>query len=206
MPQSNALAIETLEGSAIVDWTKRQNDVQSFRYAANPGGWGVLVIVAIACIGLGILLVARSGLATWIHLAGFCALGILLLVSVGSLAYWVAFSLRHYVVVGDDGLLVGRGAQALVVPAEAVDESSVKLDEVTAFYGSAVSITVGHECVQIFVAGPFAMMKMPRIFLVTLLERIMLGSPGEGEENADDPKEAIENRRRRRRARKKDEP
>jgi len=137
-------------------------------------------------------------LADLVHVGGFLVFLSLAGLAIFSLIHWTLYAVRNYVVAGSDGLLIGRGSTAKVIPAEALDGEMLQLDRPMAGKGVGIGIEYAGEVHEVYVVGLFVMMRTPRVFLAEMLEYIVANqTPDVSEEVSAKIEEKKEKRRRR---------
>lgn len=199
MSETKDVRPKTLSGEEILTWTRNQERAHSYRYKPNSFGWGGLVFFALVFIALAVLLAIRSHLAYLVHIGGFLLLLSLAAFSLFTLVHWTLFSVRNYVVAGNEGILIGRGSTATVIPTAAIQGDNLQLDRPMSGKGVGVGIEVDGHLYTIYVVGVFVMMRTPRVFLAEMLEYIVINQGGSVEAPEEVSEKIEEDKKKRRR-------
>lgn len=175
--------VRLIEKEEVLTWIRRDG-VRGYRYRPNaPGSW-FLIVTGLIALALAAVLAWRSGLALWIHTAGFAVLSAYTLWSFWIVGHWNLFAARNYVGVSEDELLIGRGSRAYVVPRSRLNRETVRVEDMRR--GSlthVLPLEVGTYRADVHLFGPFANMENVQQFIAEVLESLLVTdeeSEGEG--------------------------
>lgn len=177
--------VRLLEGEQVIEWVRSAN-ARAFRYKANiPGAW-ILVVVGMLSIGAAGYLLATSRLALPIHVAGFSVLLGFTLWCWWTVFHWGVFTMRNYVAIGDDGLLIGRAAKAWVIPLSRLNNETIQFENSRqGQYTSALPIRVDEHSWTVHLIGPFANLDALQIFIAEILSHLIGDEEGDEGEAAE---------------------
>lgn len=169
---------EIVRGAAIVDWVKSNHQPRSYRYQPNAGPIGALMLTSLGAAAA-LVLIRFTSLGDDLH-----EFWTVFLLSVAALAFlqafhWSYFCARTYVVLGDKGLLFGKGSRATVVPVGLISRENVLLENMQQGLRNVIPLKLPGHSLNILVTSPFAVIERRMEFIHDFMEHIRSNDSGE---------------------------
>lgn len=175
-----ATAPRKLSGEEVVAWIRRPG-IKSFRYRPNVVGFWAIVLFGGLSLLASYLMIRWSSLATVADKISFVIAVSIGLYAISSAILGVRFSIRSYLAMSSDELLVGEGPDAWAIPLERLNRDTLRFDRMDAKrYSSSIPVELDGLSLSIHIAGVFSILRSPQGFMAELLE-VMLNN----EENAE---------------------
>lgn len=159
-----------LSGDEIVTWVRRPG-IRSFRYRPNVPGFWIVVLFALFALGASAAMIYWTGLTRLADKASFVIAVSIGIYSLVSAIVGIRFSIRSYIAVSPDELLIGEGSDAWALPLDRLTRDTLRFDRMDAKrYSSSLPIEMDDAKLSVHIAGAFSVLREPQGFIAQLLE------------------------------------
>jgi hypothetical protein len=174
LSQASAPAIHRtarrLKGEEIVTWVRRPG-IRSFRYRPNVAGFWIVVLFALFALGASWAMIHWTGLTRLADKVSFVIAVSIGIYSLVSAIVGIRFSIKSYIAVSPDELLIGEGSDAWALPLERLTRDTLRFDRMDAKrYSSSLPIEMDDARLSVHIAGAFSTLREPQGFIAQLLE------------------------------------
>ena len=150
----NKAPVRLIQDEEVIEWI-RQEGAQTYRYEGNTQGFRILLIAGAVSLITAFVVAIFVNIQSNLILAGLFAL--FTFWSYWTVFHWWLFSLRNYVGLSGQELMIGRGSKAYIIPTsrlnkEAVDVTLMKRGK----YTGILPIYVDHLKISVHLYGPFS--------------------------------------------------
>lgn len=172
-----------ISGEDVIHWIRRPG-IKSFRYRPNVVGFWAIVLFGALSLLASYLMIRWSSLAAISDKVSFVIAVSIGLYAIVSAIVGVRFSIRSYIAMSPDELMVGEGPDAWVLPLSRLNRETLRFDRMDAKrYSSSIPLEMDELSLSIHIAGVFSVLRSPQGFMAELLE-VVLNNEEQAEQQA----------------------